>query len=253
MSENERGKMSKHNARETYSKRSCSVKPTLEQERDLQIIEKEEHTTRSKMMREALKDYLTHKRLRKVGRDLRKDPAQLLLENALEEQLDPLRRQIESITTTLQTLTQTLPTGTPRATSTGILSFTGKPEDDAHGASLDAVLVQLEIICKLLEQNFHDTLITQMIAVNFLVEQHVRTAQPDANGCLELVERVRKRKEGWSETTAQVVAIIRQQMNVVSLGVANDFKREAGVECVVLPPQQGEQLQISNGEKVAAT
>jgi len=240
--------MVKKKASETYSKRSCSVKPTLEQERDLQIIEKEEHTTRSKMMREALKDYLAHKRLKKVGRDLRKDPTQTLLEKVLEEQLDPLRRQVESITATLQTLSGS----TSRPSSTAILSFTGKPENDARGASLGAVLVQLEIICKLLEQNFHDTLITQMIAVNFLVEQHIRTTQPDERECLELVERIRKHSEGRSETTAQVVSIIREQMNAVVLGVANDYRREAGVECVVQQSQQGDQRQLSNAETVAA-
>lgn len=240
--------MVKKKASETYSKRSCSVKPTLEQERDLQLIEKEEHTTRSKMMREALKDYLAHKRLKKVGRDLRKDPTQILLEKVLEEQLDPLRRQVESVTATLQTLSGS----TSRPLSTAILSFTGKPENDARGASLGAILVQLEIICKLLEQNFHDTLITQMIAVNFLVEQHIRATQPDEHECFELVERIRKQSEGRSETTAQVVSIIREQMNTVVLGVANDYRREAGVECAVQSPQQGEQRQLPNGETVAA-
>jgi len=244
--------MVKKKASETYSKRSCSVKPTLEQERDLQIIEKEEHTTRSKMMREALKDYLAHKRLKKVGRDLRKDPTQTLLEKVLEEQLNPLRRQVESIAATLQSL-QMLSGSASHASSTAILSFTGKPENDARGASLGAILVQLEIICKLLEQNFHDTLITQMIAVNFLVEQHIRTTQPDEHECLELVERIRKHSEGRSETTAQVVSIIREQMNAVVLGVASDYRREAGVECVVQPPQSGEQRQLSNSETVAAS
>lgn len=244
--------MVKKKASETYSKRSCSVKPTLEQERDLQIIEKEEHTTRSKMMREALKDYLAHKRLKKVGRDLRKDPTQILLEKVLEEQLTPLRRQVESIAAILQTLQTLSGSASHASSSTAILSFTGKPENDARGASLGAILVQLEIICKLLEQNFHDTLITQMIAVNFLVEQHIRTTQPDEHECLELVERIRKYSEGRSETTAQVVSIIREQMNAVVLGVANDYRREAGVECVVQPPQQAEQRQPSNVEMVAA-
>lgn len=243
--------MVKKKASETYSKRSCSVKPTLEQERDLQLIEKEEHTTRSKMMREALKDYLAHKRLKKVGRDLRKDPTQILLERVLEKQLDPLRQQVESITATLQTL-PTLSGSASHASSTAILSFKGKPETDARGASLGAVLVQLEIICKLLEQNFHDTLITQMITVNFLVEQHIRTTQLDERECLELVERIRKHSEGRSETTAQVVSIIREQMNAVVLGVANDYRREAGVECAVQQPQQGDRRHPSKVETVAA-
>ncbi len=67
-------------AGETHSKHCLSVKPTLEQERDLQIIQKEEGTTKSEMMRDALKDYLMHKRLKKLKRDIRKDPTQLLLE-----------------------------------------------------------------------------------------------------------------------------------------------------------------------------
>ncbi len=231
-------------AGETHSKHCLSVKPTLEQERDLQIIQKEEGTTRSKMMREALKAYLTHKRLKKVGRDLRKEPTQILLEKVLEEKLDPLRRQVESIAATLPTL-QTLSGSAAYTTPNAILSFPGKPENDVCGASLGAVLVQLEIICKLLEQNFHDTLITQMIAINFLVEQHIRTTQPDEHERFELVERVRKHSEGRCETTAQVVSIIREQMNAVVLGVANDYRREAGVECAVQPPPQGEQRQLS--------
>ncbi len=243
--------MVKKKVSETYSKRSCSVRPTLEQERDLQIIEKEEGITRSKMMREALKDYLAHKRLKKVGRDWRKDPTQTLLERVLEEKLDPLRRQVECIAATLQTF-QTFSGSAAQTTPNAVLSLTGKPENDARGASPGAVLVQLEIICKLLEQNFHDTLITQMIVVNFLVEQHIRTTQPDENERFELVERVRKHSEGRSETTAQVVSIIREQMNAVVLGVANDYRREAGVECAVQPPQQDEQRQHSNVEWVAA-
>ncbi len=243
--------MVRKKASETYSKRSCSVKPTLEQERDLQIIEKEEGITRSKMMREALKDYLAHTRLKKVGRNFRKDPTQILLEKVLEEQLVPLRRQVESIAATLPTL-QPLSGSAAHTTPNAILSFAGKPETDTRGASLGEVLVRLEIICKLLEQNFHDTLITQMIAVNFLVEQHIRTTQPDEHESFELVERIRKHSEGRSETSAQVVSIIREQMNAVVLGVANDYRREAGVECVVQPPLQGHRRKPSNVERVAA-
>lgn len=244
--------MIRKEASETHSKRCLSVKPTLEQERDLLIIEKEEHTTRSKMMREALKDYLTHKRLKKVGRSLRKDQTQVLIENALEEQLTPLRRQIESITMSLQTLSETLSDSTPD-TSPAILSFTGKPENDAHGASLDAVLARLKFLCKLAEQHFHDTLITQTLAVNFLVEQHIRTIRPNENECLELIERVRKHVEGRSTTTIQIVSLIREQMNSVTTKVANDCRAEAGLECVVLPLDQSEQCQTSNGETVTAT
>ncbi len=46
--------MPKKKADETHSSRCLSVKPTLEQERDLQIIQNEEGATKSEMMRDAL-------------------------------------------------------------------------------------------------------------------------------------------------------------------------------------------------------
>ncbi len=237
--------MPKKKADETHSSRCLSVKPTLEQERDLQIIQKEEGTTKSEMMRDALKDYLMHKRLKKLKRDIRKDPAQLLLEKALEEQLSPLRQQVESITATLQTLALAPPAS--------ILSIAGKPEETASGASLGAVLAQLKFLCKLTEQHFHDTMITQRIVAYFLIEQHVRAIQPNESECLELVERVRHHAEKRSKTTAQIFSIIRDQMNGVAQGVANDYKREEGLECVVLPSEVDKQQPPSNVEAVAAT
>jgi len=253
MGENERGKMPKKKANETHSSRCLSVKPTLEQERDLQIIQKEEGTTKSEMMRDALKDYLMHKRLKKLKRDIRKDPTQLLLEKALEEQLSPLRQQVESIAVTLQTLALAPPDGASYAPPTSILSFAGKPEETASGASLGAVLAQLKFLCKLTEQHFHDTMITQRIVAYFLIEQHVRAIQPDESECLELVERVRHHAEKRSKTTAQVFSIIRDQMNGVAQGVANDYKREEGLECVVLPSEEDKQQPPSNVEAAAAT
>ena len=237
--------MPKKKADETHSSRCLSVKPTLEQERDLQIIQKEEGTTKSEMMRDALKDYLMHKRLKKLKRDIRKDPTQLLLEKALEEQLSPLRQQVESIAATLQTLALAPPAS--------ILSFAGKPKETASGASLGAVLAQLKFLCKLTEQHFHDTMITQRIVAYFLIEQHVRAIQPNESECLELIERVRHHAEKRSKTTAQVFSIIRDQMNGVAQGVANDYKREEGLECVVLPSEEGRQQPPSNVEAVAAT
>ncbi|MCP9495455.1 MAG: hypothetical protein MSG64_13500 [Pyrinomonadaceae bacterium MAG19_C2-C3] len=222
--------MNKRKPREKYSKRSCSVKPTLEQERQIQYIEDEEQVTRSDIMRAALVDYLLRKRLLKVGKDVRKDPARLLYETILTEQLDPLRAQVEVLCRSVEAITHALSIANRQGDSESISIASLAPIERADTRRLEEISLRIETVYKLLDQVYLCALITQKLTVNFLLDPLASgVSRQNAEACSTLLERVGRGDQGLHETTLQTLKIVKDQMCVLSSLVLDDIEKETGM------------------------
>lgn len=223
--------MLKKRVREKYSKRSCSVKPTLEQERQIQFIEEEEQLTRSDIMRAALVDYLLRKRLLKVGKDVRKDPVRALHENILKEQIDPLREQVEKLNRSVEAITHTLPQAGRQSISEALHTVSIPLNERADKRQLEEISLRIETVYKLLDQVYLCALVTQQLTINFLLDPLAdNIPKHDGEACSTLLERVRRGDQGLHETTLQTLKIVKEQMCILSSFVLDDIEKETGMD-----------------------
>ena len=208
---------------EGYSKRPCSTKPTLEQERQIEQLEREEKLTRSDIMRDALCDYLTQKRLLRMGKEVRKDPVRSLHEKILREQIDPLRQQVEGIAEILKGVTRTGTFPDERARSTPSLLL---PEEERNQVD-NSLSVKFENAYKLLEQVYICALLNQFLLSNFLAEPSLQTVTGEDSEAFEsVIKRIQMKEQGWSKVTVQAVELIREQAGNMASLVINDIEEE---------------------------
>jgi hypothetical protein len=208
---------------EGYSKRPCSTKPTLEQERQIEQLEKEEKLTRSDIMRDALCDYLTQKRLLRMGKEVRKDPVSSLHEKILREQIDPLRQQVEVIAEILKGVTRTVTNLDERARSTPSLLL---PKEERNQVD-NSLSIKFENAYKLLEQVYICALLNQSLLSNFLAEPSLQTITGDDSEAFEsVIKRIQMKEQGWSKVTFQAVELIREQAGNMASLVINDIEEE---------------------------
>ena len=208
---------------EGYSKRPCSTKPTLEQEKQIEQLQREEKLTRSDMMRDALVDYLTRKRLLRMGKDVRQDPVRLLHEKILREQIDPLRQQVEDITEAIKGITQTVTNLDERSRLTSSSLFPTEATDQVD----DSLSIKSENAYKLLEQVYICALLNQFLLSNFLAEPSLHAVTGEDSAAFEsVIERIRLKEQGWSKVTVQAVDLIRKQAGRLAALVIGDIEEE---------------------------